>query len=142
MGWMRVGTRGLGRKRNHLVKAGPCVLLWLPSLPLPPTYSRLQVKGKDEYDLDFKYDGEVVSGTGLGDLYQELARDFPIVTVEDPFDEDDWENWSKFTKKNSKQFQVVGDDLTVTNIEKIGRAIDEESCTCLLLKVNEKERER
>ena len=99
--------------------------------------SEFKVKGKDEYDLDFKYDGDIVSGEGLGDLYQSLAADFPIVTIEDPFDEDDWDNWSKFTGKNSEQFQVVGDDLTVTNIEKISRAVEEKSCTCLLLKVNQ-----
>lgn len=99
--------------------------------------SEFKVKGEDGYDLDFKYDGNVVSGEGLGELYQSLAADFPIVTIEDPFDEDDWSNWSKFTSKNGKQFQVVGDDLTVTNIEKIGRAIDDEACTCLLLKVNQ-----
>ena len=51
--------------------------------------------------------------------------------------QDDWENWSKFTSLNKEQFQVVGDDLTVTNIEKIGRAVEEGSCTCLLLKVNQ-----
>jgi enolase len=99
--------------------------------------SEFKVKGKDAYDLDFKYDGDVVSGEGLGDLYQSLAADFPIVTIEDPFDEDDWSNWSKFTGKNGAQFQVVGDDLTVTNIEKIKRAVDEKACTCLLLKVNQ-----
>jgi len=99
--------------------------------------SEFKVKGEDAYDLDFKYDGNKISGTALGDLYQSLAADFPIVTIEDPFDEDDWENWSKFTGKNGEQFQVVGDDLTVTNPEKIGRAIDENSCTCLLLKVNQ-----
>jgi len=99
--------------------------------------SEFKVKGEDGYDLDFKYDGNVVSGEGLGDLYQSLAADFPIVTIEDPFDEDDWENWAKFTEKNGKQFQVVGDDLTVTNIEKISRAVEEKSCTCLLLKVNQ-----
>jgi enolase len=59
------------------------------------------------------------------------------VTIEDPFDEDDWSNWSKFTAKNGVQFQVVGDDLTVTNINKIDRAITERACTCLLLKVNQ-----
>jgi len=96
-----------------------------------------EFKTDDGYDLDFKYDGNVISGEALGDLYQSLAADFPIVTIEDPFDEDDWANWSAFTGKNGKQFQVVGDDLTVTNIEKIGRAIDEEACTCLLLKVNQ-----
>lgn len=99
--------------------------------------SEFKVKGEDGYDLDFKYDGNVISGEELGNLYQSLAADFPIVTIEDPFDEDDWSNWSKFTKKNGGQFQVVGDDLTVTNIEKIGRAIDEGACTCLLLKVNQ-----
>ena len=130
--------------------------------------SEFKVKGKDAYDLDFKYDGNIISGEELGNLYQSLASDFPIVTIEDPFDEvsvgwanigwaifqvvlysfvadssffhhlqDDWENWSKFTSLNKKQFQVVGDDLTVTNIEKIGRAIEEGSCTCLLLKVNQ-----
>jgi enolase len=99
--------------------------------------SEFKVKDEDGYDLDFKYDGNVITGEALGNLYQELATDFPIVTIEDPFDEDDWESWSKFTGKNSEQFQVVGDDLTVTNIDKIGRAIDENSCTCLLLKVNQ-----
>ena len=99
--------------------------------------SEFKVKGEDGYDLDFKYDGKVISGEELGDLYQSLAADFPIVTIEDPFDEDDWENWSKFTGKNSEQFQIVGDDLTVTNPIKISRAIEEKSCTCLLLKVNQ-----
>jgi len=99
--------------------------------------SEFKVKNEDGYDLDFKYDGNVISGEALGDLYQSLAEDFPIVTIEDPFDEDDWENWSKFTAKNGDKYQVVGDDLTVTNPEKIGRAIEEGSCTCLLLKVNQ-----
>jgi len=99
--------------------------------------SEFKVKDEDGYDLDFKYDGNVISGEELGNLYQSLAADFPITTIEDPFDEDDWTNWSKFTGKNSEKFQVVGDDLTVTNIEKIERAIDEKSCTCLLLKVNQ-----
>ena len=58
--------------------------------------SEFKVKGQDGYDLDFKYDGNVITGEQLGDLYQSLAADFPIVTIEDPFDEDDWENWSKY----------------------------------------------
>ncbi len=107
------------------------------SIGLDVAASEFRVKGEDKYDLDFKYDGNIISGQELGDLYQSLAADYPIVTIEDPFDEDDWENWSKFTAKNGEAFQVVGDDLTVTNIEKIGRAIDEKACTCLLLKVNQ-----
>lgn len=107
------------------------------SIGLDVAASEFKVKGQDAYDLDFKYDGNIISGDALGELYQSLAADYPIVTVEDPFDEDDWTNWGKFTSKNSEAFQVVGDDLTVTNIEKIKRAIDEKSCTCLLLKVNQ-----
>lgn len=99
--------------------------------------SEFKVKGEDKYDLDFKYDGNIISGEELGDLYKTLAADFPIVNLEDPFDEDDWENWSKFTGKYGKQFQIVGDDLTVTNPLKIKRAVDENACTCLLLKVNQ-----
>jgi enolase len=110
------------------------------SIGLDVAASEFKVKdgsSPDGYDLDFKYDGNVISAEALGNLYQELAADFPIVTIEDAFDEDDWENWSKFTAKNSATFQVVGDDLTVTNIEKISRAVDEKACTCLLLKVNQ-----
>jgi len=107
------------------------------SIGLDVAASEFKVKDEDAYDLDFKYDGNVISGDALGELYQSLAADYPIVTVEDPFDEDDWTNWGKFTEKNGEAFQVVGDDLTVTNIEKIKRAVDEKACTCLLLKVNQ-----
>jgi len=99
--------------------------------------SEFKVKGEDAYDLDFKYDGNKITGEALGKLYESLAADFPIVTIEDPFDEDDWENWSKFTIKNGDKYQVVGDDLTVTNPNKITRAIKEQACTALLLKVNQ-----
>jgi len=99
--------------------------------------SEFKVSGEDMYDLDFKYDGNKISGEALGELYQSLAADYPIVTLEDPFDEDDWDNWSKFTSKNGDNFQIVGDDITVTNPEKIDRAIKEGTCTCLLLKVNQ-----
>ena len=57
------------------------------------------------------------------------------VTIEDPFDEDDWSTWSAFTGDVGGKFQVVGDDLTVTNPTKIQKAVDEKSCNCLLLKV-------
>jgi enolase len=102
--------------------------------------SEFKVKKPDgtfDYDLDFKYDGNVVSADALSNLYNELAKDFPVVTIEDPFDEDDWTNWTKFTQEHGKQFQVVGDDLTVTNVKKIQKAIDTKACTCLLLKVNQ-----
>merc|ERR1711957_71827 len=107
------------------------------SIGLDVAASEFKVSGEDMYDLDFKYDGNKISGEALGELYESLAADFPIVTIEDPFDEDDWENWSKFNIKNGGKYQVVGDDLTVTNPDKIKRAIEEQSCNALLLKVNQ-----
>ena len=101
--------------------------------------SEFKVEGKDLYDLDFKHNPgkELLSGHQLMELYEELASKYPIVTIEDPFDEDDWSNWSKFTARNAARFQIVGDDLTVTNRNKISRAITDKACNALLLKVNQ-----
>ena len=72
----------------------------------------------------------------LGSFYESLVADFPIVTIEDPFDQDDWEGWSEFTSKMApRNVQVVGDDLTVTNVERINTAVEKAACNCLLLKV-------
>jgi enolase len=73
----------------------------------------------------------------LMDLYQKLINKYPIVTIEDPFDQDDWKNWSGFVGKVGKKVQVVGDDLTVTNPEKIKRAVKDKAANALLLKVNQ-----
>merc|ERR1719310_2389667 len=54
-----------------------------------------------------------------------MIKDFPVVTIEDGFDEDDWENWSDMVAKFGKDVQIVGDDLTVTNPTKIARAVEE-----------------
>ena len=78
-----------------------------------------------------------ISGADLMEIYAKMIADFPVVTIEDGFDEDDWENWSAMTTKFGKDVQIVGDDLTVTNPTKIARAIDEKSCNALLLKVNQ-----
>ncbi|RXM98625.1 Gamma-enolase [Acipenser ruthenus] len=90
------------------------------------------------YDLDFKSPDDpsrYISSDELADLYQGFIRDYPVVTIEDPFDQDDWEAWSKFT--GNVGIQVVGDDLTVTNPKRIERAVEEKACNCLLLKVNQ-----
>jgi len=100
--------------------------------------SEFKVKGKDEYDLGKWSDKpEIVTGAQLMEMYAALIKDFPVVTIEDAFDEDDWAMWAKFTERFGKDCQVVGDDLTVTNPTKIKRAIDEKSCNALLLKVNQ-----
>merc|ERR1712232_1305568 len=69
--------------------------------------------------------------------YAGLSKDFPIITIEDPFDQDDWAAWKLFTEKLGEATQVVGDDLTVTNVTRVKKAIDEKACNALLLKVNQ-----
>lgn len=58
-----------------------------------------------------------------------------MVSIEDPFDQDDWETWKKFLTQ--VQIQIVGDDLTVTNPKRIQQAVEQKACNCLLLKVNQ-----
>merc|ERR1712100_184584 len=60
-----------------------------------------------------------------------------IITIEDPFDQDDWDAWGAMTKSIGGPTQVVGDDLTVTNVTRVQKAIDDKSCNALLLKVNQ-----
>merc|ERR1712183_723011 len=109
------------------------------SVGLDVASSEFKVDGKDAYDLDFKStNGDptmVLSGDDMVDFYQKLIADYPIVTIEDPFDQDDWENWSKIT--DATDIQIVGDDLTVTNPSKIQEAIEKKAANCLLLKVNQ-----
>uniref|UniRef100_A0A8C9ZYA1 phosphopyruvate hydratase n=1 Tax=Sander lucioperca TaxID=283035 RepID=A0A8C9ZYA1_SANLU len=91
-----------------------------------------------KYDLDFKSppDSERhISGEELADIYQSFVNNYPVVSIEDPFDQDDWEAWSRLTAQVG--IQVVGDDLTVTNPKRIEKAAEERACNCLLLKVNQ-----
>ena len=92
-----------------------------------------------KYDLDFKNPdsdkSKWLTYEQLAELYVSLAKKYPIVSIEDPFAEDDWEAWSYFFK--TSDFQIVGDDLTVTNPEFIKKAIELKSCNALLLKVNQ-----
>ncbi|GAA5884730.1 hypothetical protein JCM6882_005369 [Rhodosporidiobolus microsporus] len=92
-----------------------------------------------KYDLDFKNPNSDASkwltGKELADVYNSLVEKYDIVSIEDPFDQDDWEAWT-FLTQNTK-IQIVGDDLTVTNPKRIQTAIEKKSCNGLLLKVNQ-----
>lgn len=94
-----------------------------------------------KYDLDFKNPNSDASkwltGEQLADLYSELIKEYPIVSIEDPFAEDDWEAWSHFFSKVSETIQIVADDLTVTNPLRIKTAIEKKAANALLLKVNQ-----
>jgi len=97
-----------------------------------------------KYDLDFKSPAgdqtdknRYRSSTELGDLYRDFIAKYPVVSIEDPFDQDDWQGYNDFTASVGEQTQVVGDDLLVTNPERIKTALDQKSCNALLLKVNQ-----
>lgn len=102
--------------------------------------SEFYVDGK--YDLDKKIrtagsQEKMLTGTELGQFYKDLCRDFPIKSIEDGFDQDDWENWTAFTTDVGKDVQIVGDDLTTTNPIRIAKAAKMGACNALLLKVNQ-----
>jgi len=111
------------------------------SVGLDVASSEFKVAGEDAYDLDFKAvekdPSQVLSGDEMIALYKKLIDKYPIVTIEDPFDQDDWTNWSKIVAEVGEQVQIVGDDLTVTNPTKIQEAVEKKSANCLLLKVNQ-----
>lgn len=94
-----------------------------------------------KYDLDFKSptnDGSMVmSGEELMGVYADLCEKYPMVSIEDPFDQDDWENYTKMNAAMGEGCQIVGDDLLVTNVERIKEAADKKACNALLLKVNQ-----
>ena len=92
-----------------------------------------------KYDLDFKNpdskSSDWLTGSQLTELYQSFIAEFPIVSIEDCFDQDDWGAWSEVTAKTT--IQIVGDDLLVTNPKRIKTAIEKKACNALLLKVNQ-----
>uniref|UniRef100_A0A674NJ12 phosphopyruvate hydratase n=1 Tax=Takifugu rubripes TaxID=31033 RepID=A0A674NJ12_TAKRU len=91
-----------------------------------------------KYDLDFKSPPDSqrhISAEELADIYQSFVNNYPVVSIEDPFDQDDWDAWSRLTAQVG--IQVVGDDLTVTNPKRIEKAAEARACNCLLLKVNQ-----
>ncbi|KAH8927371.1 enolase [Atractiella rhizophila] len=93
-----------------------------------------------KYDLDFKNPNsdpsKWITGKELSDVYLGYIKKYTnIISIEDPFDQDDWEAWSHFTQNSP--IQIVGDDLTVTNPIRIKTAIEKKACNGLLLKVNQ-----
>jgi len=78
---------------------------------------------------------ETVTPVELASLYEEISAKYPIVSIEDPFDQDDWDAWADLTARIGDRVQVVGDDLLVTNPTRIAEATTKNACNALLLKV-------
>ncbi len=85
----------------------------------------------------YTFEGQQRSAEDMAAYYGELVDNYPIVSIEDPLDEDDWEGWKHLTEQLGERVQLVGDDLFVTNVERLQRGIDERSANALLVKVNQ-----
>jgi enolase len=88
-------------------------------------------------DGSYSFEGQQKSAEEMSAYYAQLAADFPIVSIEDPLDEDDWSGWTTLTETIGDDVQIVGDDLFVTNVERLTRGISEGAANALLVKVNQ-----
>ena len=88
-------------------------------------------------DGNYHVEGTARSTEKMIELYAQLVKDFPIVSIEDPLAEDDWDSWVHFTSVMGDQIQIVGDDHYVTNTERIAKGIELKSANALLVKVNQ-----
>merc|ERR1712086_904652 len=95
------------------------------------------------YDLDFKTEGDAkdksqtITSEQLTAIYEKFCQDYPVISIEDPFDQDDFPAYGAMTAKIGTTCQIVADDLLVTNPTRVQKAIDEKACNALLLKVNQ-----
>ena len=102
----------------------------------------LDVAATEMYDketklYDLKNEGKKLTAEQMVDLYEEWVNNFPIVTIEDGLDEEDWDGWKVLTERLGKKVQLVGDDLFVTNTERLERGIEAGVANSILIKVNQ-----
>ncbi len=94
-----------------------------------------------EFFKDEKYtlnkEGKVLDSNELSDFYKNIAKNYPIVSFEDIFAEDDWTGFKNFTESTEGKVQVMGDDLFVTNPKRLQRGIEEKTCNSILIKLNQ-----
>jgi enolase len=85
----------------------------------------------------YSFEGKKLSSDQMIEYYEQLEATYPLVSIEDPLDEDDWAGWAKLTQVLGEKIQIVGDDLFVTNPERLQRGIDTKTANALLVKVNQ-----
>ena len=88
-------------------------------------------------DGSYNFEGKKLTSDQMISYYSELVSAYPFVSIEDPLDEDDWAGWAKLTSELGQKVQIVGDDLFVTNPERLQRGIDSNTANALLVKVNQ-----
>ncbi len=105
------------------------------AIALDPAASELFDEETRTYNL--RKEGKKLTGEQMVDFWKNWVRQYPIVSIEDGLAQDDWESWKLLTKEIGNKVQIVGDDLLVTNTERVRKAIKEESCNALLVKYNQ-----
>jgi enolase len=85
----------------------------------------------------YRYEGKELSSADLSKVWAELVNEFPLVSIEDPLSEDDWDGWVSLTQSIGDKVQIVGDDLFVTNPERLEEGINRGAANALLVKVNQ-----
>jgi enolase len=98
----------------------------------------LDVASSEFYqDGAYQFEGKSLTAADMSAYYAQLVADFPLVSIEDPLDESDWEGWAALTAELGDKVQLVGDDLFVTNPERLQQGIDAKTANSLLVKVNQ-----
>jgi enolase len=98
----------------------------------------LDVAASEFYkDGVYNWEGGTKTAEEMTEYYATLVADYPLVSIEDPLNEDDWAGWTHFTTQLGDKVQIVGDDLFVTNPVRLQRGIDEKSANALLVKLNQ-----
>ena len=88
-------------------------------------------------DKGYHMDGKILTSEELADLYSGWLDEYPILSIEDGFGEDDWRGWSNFTNREGHRVQTVGDDLFVTQSERLSQGIEINAANAMLVKVNQ-----
>ncbi|MBJ23789.1 MAG: phosphopyruvate hydratase [Euryarchaeota archaeon] len=98
----------------------------------------LDVAATEFYSKDgYKFDKKKSTGEELVEIYEGWIEKYPLLSIEDPFDEDDWESWNLLTKNCGDQCQIVGDDLYVTQTKRLEKGINLKSSNSILIKLNQ-----
>jgi enolase len=92
---------------------------------------------EDGVTYNLKKEGRRLSGSQMVDFYVDWVEKYPIISIEDGLAEDDWQAWTQLTERVGDKVQLVGDDLLVTNVERVEKAIALKACNSLLCKVNQ-----
>lgn len=104
-------------------------------IAMDPATSELYDAETKTYNL--KGEGRTLTSDEMVDYWAELVEEFPIVSIEDGLDEEDWDGWKKLTERIGDKVQLVGDDLFVTNVKRLQKGIDNGAANALLVKVNQ-----